>query len=235
MRRRQARKMRAFARTSVVILRPLGALLVSSCCPLGASRAQLGPSWGHLGALLVFCCGHLGAFGGLSWAQLGPSWCHLWASWGHLGAMLGVTLVSPWGFLGLLGASLAHLWPSWGPLGAFRDHLEAILGPLGANLGPLGAILGPWAQKLLLRVLLLLLLLVVLLLLLLLVAIAVALRGPSSPTSRRCFLRPLISPKVSHIDLQDLQVHPHALDLLRCHAKPLDGSGSSSSSSSRSW
>ena len=55
--------------------------------------AILGPSWGHLGAILG-PWGHLGAIlghCGASWAHLGaifwPSWALLVPSWLHLGAM----------------------------------------------------------------------------------------------------------------------------------------------------
>ena len=58
----------------------------------------LGPTWGHLGAIL----GHLGP----SWAHLGPILGHLGPILGHLGPILGLS----WAFLGPFGAIL---WPYW--------------------------------------------------------------------------------------------------------------------------
>ena len=66
----------------------------------------LGPSWGHL------------------WAILGPSLGHLGATLGHLGRILDH-----------LGAILGHLGAILGHLGAILSHLGAILGQKGAPEG----------------------------------------------------------------------------------------------------
>ena len=76
---------------------------------LGSWR-HLGPSWGHLGAIL-----------GRSWAHLGAILAHLGPSWVHLGAILGRS----WG---PGGPSWAHLGPILGLSWAFWSHVVPILG-----------------------------------------------------------------------------------------------------------
>ena len=96
-------------------------------CPM---LRHLGPSWGHLRALLDSHRAILGP----SWGPLGPSWGSLGPSWGLHGATLGpfwLILGPSWATSGLLGALVGHL-------GTFLSHGLLILG----ELGPFGASLG---------------------------------------------------------------------------------------------
>jgi hypothetical protein len=100
---------------------------------------QLGPSSGHLGAILGQSWGNLVTILGYFGPIMGPSCAILGPSCGHLGH------ISP--SLGHLGASLKPSWaifdPCWG-------HLAAILRPSWGRLGHPGtswAILAPsWAH-----------------------------------------------------------------------------------------
>ena len=90
------------------------------------SSSILGPSWGHLGAILAYL-GPRWPFLERSWAVFGRSWSHLGASlvylepsWGHLGVILGP-------FLPYLGQSWAVLGRSWGHLGAILACLRLLL------------------------------------------------------------------------------------------------------------
>ena len=150
VRRRQARKMRACARTSakggerrkegLSVVSPSYKKCYTYCifATLTSARARLCASrvlpriCCHLGA----SCGHLGAFGGYHGLNLGllgvilgplgvilgPSWAFLVSSWGLLRSSWAFS-VSVWG---TLGASWGHPWPSFGPLGA-------LLGPFGPS------------------------------------------------------------------------------------------------------
>ena len=87
-------------------------VLIRVIAILGSWR-HLGPSWGHLGAILGRSWGDLGAILGPSWGDLGAILGHFGAILGHLGAILG----SSWGLLG----------SSWGRFGVILELLATIL------------------------------------------------------------------------------------------------------------
>ena len=82
-------------------LGPTWAILGHLGSHLGAILDHLGPSWGHLGAILelkivkirwtnkqnrlLACHGRVGAILDILGLLLGPSWGHLGLSWAHLG------------------------------------------------------------------------------------------------------------------------------------------------------
>ena len=114
---------------------------------LGASRADLGPTWGRLKAVLAPSWGRLGVVLGLPGAILG----HLGASCCRLGAIGGTSRRNSvkcqkhrktHGFERILKVQAVPVGPSWPFLARLHGMLRASWAVLDASCGRLGTMLG---------------------------------------------------------------------------------------------